>query len=123
MLLGDSKMISVQELEKGLKQFYGSFHYYPYTNGLKLTDGVKWIAEQASAFWLLDIVASAKHKVNDSFAVAEFEKFGTKGFFKLHDGREPQTVYHMQYVPLTDFPLSKIDIWLENTVLLLPSEH
>ena len=41
-----------------LDQFYGTENYYHYLAGLKLTDGVKYLADEAGAYWLLDIIAS-----------------------------------------------------------------
>ena len=44
--------------ETDLDQFTGTSQYYQYMAGLKLTDGVKYIADEAGAYWLLDIIAS-----------------------------------------------------------------
>ncbi|MCH7559291.1 MAG: hypothetical protein IIB56_17810 [Planctomycetes bacterium] len=44
--------------ETDLDQFTGTSQYYTYMAGLKLTDGVKYMADEAGAYWLLDIIAS-----------------------------------------------------------------
>jgi len=44
--------------ETDLNTFIGTTGYYRYLAGLKLTDGVKYLADEAGAYWLLDIICS-----------------------------------------------------------------
>ena len=44
--------------ETDLNSFCGTTQYFRYLCGLKLTDGVKYLADEAGAYWLLDIIAS-----------------------------------------------------------------
>ncbi len=41
-----------------LAQFTGTEQYYKHLGGLVYTDGVKYLAEKAGSYWLLDIIAS-----------------------------------------------------------------
>ena len=41
-----------------LAHFIGTEHYYRLTPSAVLTDGTKYLAEGAGAFWLMDAVAS-----------------------------------------------------------------
>ena len=41
-----------------LDQFYGSEDLHKHWSGLKYTEGVQYLCEQASSFWLLDAIAS-----------------------------------------------------------------
>lgn len=44
--------------ETDLDHFTGTECYYRYLCGLRLTDGVKYLADEGGAYWLLDIIAS-----------------------------------------------------------------
>ncbi|MCK9598089.1 MAG: hypothetical protein M0R06_03545 [Sphaerochaeta sp.] len=51
--------LSKEELEAGLAQFYGSEQWYKASfGGVVYTDGVKYLADHAGAYWLIDAVAS-----------------------------------------------------------------
>lgn len=45
----------------------------------------------------------------------------------IHDGREPQTNYHEQDIPWTDFPLEHVKLYIQQNeherVVMLPSEY
>jgi hypothetical protein len=96
-----------------------------------LTDGAKYLAEKAKAFWLMDAIAS--HQMNKRVAAEEFQ------FWKLDvnerreevltctDGNEKQLV--RQEIPATDFPLHSITLYaipdesLGGLVVMLTSEY
>ncbi len=62
--------------ETDLNQFTGTECYYAYLVGLKLTDGVKFMADKAGAYWLLDIIASYQLNSKTRFAENRF-KYGS----------------------------------------------
>ncbi len=43
-------------LEDELEQFYGTEKWYRHFTGLVYTDGIKYLAENAGAYWLIDLV-------------------------------------------------------------------
>ena len=106
-----------------LEQFTGTEQYYKHWMGLHYTDGVKYMAEVAGAYWLLDIIASYRRreplqiwtlKVNresEPMAVVTMRE----------DAGEPVKV--RQEIPYTDFPLDEIKLYLIDGVILLPSEY
>ena len=49
--------------EQDLGNFTGTTQYFKYLGGLKLTDGVKFLADKG-CYWLLDIIASYQPKFN-----------------------------------------------------------
>ena len=51
-------MMIATELQDSLRQFTGSENVYRHLTGLRYTDGVKFLARNAGAFWLIDVVAS-----------------------------------------------------------------
>ena len=63
-------MNSTQNLQSQLSQFIGTEKLYRITHRHVLTDGTKFLAEQAQCFWLLDAIASHLVKTyDDCFAV------------------------------------------------------
>lgn len=115
-----------------LNQFCGTEHYYRYTGGLKLTDGVKYLAEVAGAYWLLDIIASyqTEQKIrNEHFQVWELKLSPDNATTGKHeavatmktDSDQPELV--RQEIEYTDFPLDSVTVWLIDGVMLLPSEY
>jgi hypothetical protein len=96
-----------------------------------LTDGTKYLAEKASAFWLMDAIAS--HQTNGQLAAEEFQ-FWTldvneknEAVLTCTDGNEKQLV--RQEIPFTDFPLHSITLYavqdgtLGGLVVMLTSEY
>lgn len=51
-------MKNAQELESALAHFTGTNQYHRLSTRVVLTDGAKFLAEQAECFWLFDIVSS-----------------------------------------------------------------
>lgn len=47
------------DLQAALAQFAGTAHYYRLNRLCVITDGAKYLAEAAGAFWLLDTAARA----------------------------------------------------------------
>ena len=119
--------------ETDLNQFTGTSQYYTYMAGLKLTDGVKYIADEAGAYWLLDIIASYQTDAKirrEGFQIWEL-KLSPKVEGNPHaqpcvvtmktDTDKPLLV--KQELCYTDFPLDSITLWLIDGVILLPSEY
>ena len=96
--------ITPDELHRQLSQFSGTERYYRTHSGLLATDGAKYLADEAGAYWLLDIIWSVLPKIADEFAVLELSvQENRRAAVVIHDGREPQTSYHEQSIPWTDF--------------------
>jgi len=119
------KTITSNELLSALDMFTGTEHYYKHTlSGYVYTDGIHFLAIKANAFWLLDkILITSRYK-------AKLQEFGV---WKLtvNQDRTAKLVcedgnYNTLYtenLDYTDFPLKEIEVWFENGVLILPSEH
>jgi hypothetical protein len=120
---------TLDELHRHLAQFSGTERYHRTHPGLLATDGAKYLADQAGAYWLLDIVWSVLTKINDEFAVLELSlEEGTRSaLVVIHDGREPEITYHQQEIAWTDFPLPKVKLYIQENgrerVVMLPSEY
>jgi hypothetical protein len=116
------------EALKTLNGFTGTEHYYSYLGGLKLTDGVKFLADNADSYWLLDAIASYQGAAKKDPMLREMQ-FWTlktdvrKGTAVLTCERDSGNVAFTQEIPFTDFPLPEIKVWVSNDVALLPSEY
>lgn len=114
-------MLPVEELERGLAQCCGTTRYFRHWMGKNYTEGVQFLAEAASCYWLLDAIFSYRRK--EVFQVWTLKK--TKGNSAVltmkTSSKRPALV--KQEISYTDFPLDEITLWIENGVLILPNEH
>jgi hypothetical protein len=122
------KCKDAKELSLNLEQFIGTEQWWKHwLPGLVYTDGVKYLAEQAGAHWLIDVVASYRRK--EPFQIWELKvcpspENGTSRaatVTMIEDTDQPELV--RQEIPYTDFPLDYIKLYLIDGVLLLPSEY
>lgn len=128
--------------ESDLNRFSGSDNWYHHwTKRLVFTDGVKYLADKGEAHWLIDAIASYQvdPRITQNYNLRAIQ------FWKLevNDGKGVLTCVEdtgmkpaiTQKIPFTDFPLSKVDIWVEygsypteqggevGYVAMLPSER
>ena len=116
------------QLKAALKQFTGTENWYqhPLFRAYKYTDGVKYLAGEAGAYWLLDRIFGLQY---------ESEKIQGEPFqvwdLKVHDDKTATLTctdgndgpVHQETISFTDFPISIIRFYLTDQVLLLPSEY
>lgn len=124
------------ELEANLPHFTGTESYtnlrYPWLRSrFLLTDGAKYLAETAKAFWLMDAIAS--HQTNKKVAAEPFQIWKLvvdekqQATLTCTDGNE--NVLARQVIPYTDFPLNEITLYAEQSeyltgrVVMLTSEY
>ena len=113
--------------ESDLRQFTGTEHWYrhPLARKVLYTDGVKHVAEQGGAYWLLDTIAFAQ--AIPAVAAEPFQfwiltvRSDHTATLTCEDGNS-KTV-HTQDIPFTDFPLAEIKFYYTDNTLLLPSEY
>ena len=122
-------MKSVEDIRNILSGCIGTETYYrvfPGIDSVVFTDGVKVMAEECEAYWLINAIASyqCEEKIKDEpFQVWTLEMLeGRKAILKADDGNG--NILATQEIPFTDFPLPEgIKIYLTNGTLLLPSEY
>jgi len=125
------------ELEASLPHFTGTESYvnlrYPWLRGQKflLTEGAKYLAETAGAFWLMDAIAS--HQTNRQVAAEPFQTWeltispSQQAVLACTDGDRHELV--RQEIAYSDFPLDKITLYAEQSdylggrVVMLTSEY
>src|SRR5918998_4044572 len=89
------------------------------------TDGAKYLADAAGAYWLLDEIALAQ-KFNARVAAEAFQlwqltvKPDQTAILTYQDGNG--NAVFTKELTLTDFPLVEITLYFTNSVILLPSE-
>ena len=98
-----------------------------WTGRLTFTDGVKYLAEQAGAFWLIDLVAS--HQTprlrQEEFQIwtLKVDRSKTPMAVATCQADTHAKVLVQQEIEYTDFPLPSIKLWLVDSVLMLPNEY
>lgn len=110
-----------------LTEFTGTERYYRISRRHLLTDGTKYLAEQAECFWMMDAIASHLMEIGaaDWFVVVKTTVQNSAALMVYEDGNGHE--HARQEIPYTDFPLAKQVIYAcwdgEHWVLMLPSEY
>lgn len=110
-----------------LSQFTGSENWYrhPLARKVLYTDGAKYIADAAGAYWLIDEIAFAQ-----ADAKLSGEEFQVWKLIVADDGSATlicedgnDRVVSRKALTFTDFAAPGIELWFANGVIYLPSEH
>ena len=118
-------------LQCELNQFIGSENYYKHFLGYHYTDGVKYLAEKAGAYWLLDAIFSHIHtnvilREEEDFLSWRLKSDGLGGCILTGDDGN-NNILVTQIIPFTTFPFSEVDddfkLFFTDSILLLPSEY
>jgi hypothetical protein len=109
-----------------LSQFYGTEKYhrtFVFSPNLKHTDGVQYFAEQAGAFWFLDIVATEIYPFSDKypFMTIYLTVKDGKGEIIVQDGDISRL--YQRHINFTDCPEGTYEFFLTDDVLMLCSEY
>lgn len=124
--------LTPDEIRTLLPQFFGTRSYHrwsPLFRNVLLTDGAKFLADTAGAFWLMDMTASHLPSVPETeyFVVAKLTLDVTGGAdFRLEDGNDK--LYATQRIEYTDFPLPEgITLYAQTDgkqwIIMLTSEY
>ena len=114
--------------KEALRQFHGTENWYRHgmARNILYTEGAKYVAESAEAYWLLDEIAFSQ--MIKRVADEEFQLWKLKVNLKdqtanliCEDGNG-HTVYRKR-IPYTDFPLEEISLYFIDKTILLPSEY
>lgn len=110
-----------------LSLFTGTEHYHRLNRKCLLTDGAKYLAEGAGAFWLMDAAASYLIELgtDDWFVMVRLVVTGSSAVLTLEDGNGH--VRARQEIPFTDFPIPHYTLYAcwdgEHWIVMLPSEY
>ena len=114
---------------ENLSHFWGSeqLFFHPLFRGIHYTEGVRFLNNNGAG-WLIEmilgtILGAPKHAKKHEFIhvrlwVNVTSKIGT---LKFDDGNGK--VFYSKDIEYTDFPLPEISFYIENNVMMLPSER
>lgn len=118
-------MKTASEIKSGLVQFTGTENYYRHFSGrFNFTDGVKWLAEVAEAYWLIDMIAGFQFIVRNKDKRMNDYQFWTlttdtvKQTATLICEADKGEVVLEHNIDFTPFPLDEVVLWLEAGVLI-----
>jgi hypothetical protein len=126
------EITTIKDLNDEFAGFTGTEHYYRHwIPEFVYTDGIKMMAENYQAYWLIDIVLSYQSKLKEyKFQIWEIECETDSvnkraNVIMRPDSDEPIVVN--QHIAFTTFPEGKLKMYYiddgSNKVLLLPSEY
>jgi hypothetical protein len=121
-------LIEANALYAELKQFTGSTalhrHWLP---RFYYTEGVRFLAEHTRCYWLIDLIAILQLR---AWRDAWLRQFQLWELFVKKDGsailacsRDSEDVAFREVVRATDFPIAYLHLYVQDGVLMLPSEH
>jgi hypothetical protein len=116
-----------EQLTADLEQFTGSQTIYRHSLGmLRYTEGVKYLAQEAQCYWLLDAIGSYQHRLLANPKLKEFQiwRLAVKdesGVLICEEDTDIEVL--RQVIEYTGFPLPGITLYLTDKVLMLPSEY
>lgn len=128
----DSKAPLGRELSETLAHFQatGSLYQLPIC-GTRYTEGIRYLAQTAKAYWLLtDASVMGKSLMDRSHFVTihfkrstqvEKETIGYDATINYGDGNGK--LLTRQHYHITDFPLDELKLFFVDNTLLLPSEY
>ena len=111
-----------------LAGFTGTETWYRHSLNPKalFTDGAKYVADTAGAYWLIDEIALSQRCVQ-AVAAEEFQVWKLKvqddhsAELSCEDGND--NVVFTKGIRFTDFPVKEFTLWCTNNVIMLPSEY
>ena len=110
-----------------LAQFTDTTQYWRVARQFVITDGVKYLAESAACFWLIDAAISHLLEIGtaDWFVLVRVEVSGSSAVMIYEDGNGSE--HARQEIAYTDLPLSSVRLYAvwdsERWAIMLPSEY
>lgn len=119
-------MTNLNELQNELKHFTGTEQFYknPLYPLFVYTDGIKYLAEKAEAYWLIDYIFSQQQLpkiANEPFQVWQMTVENNQAVVRVEDGNK--NLLGQFNIEFTDFPLAEIELWYTDRTLMLPTEY
>jgi hypothetical protein len=94
-----------------LSHFIGTERYYRLSRKHLITDGTKYLADNAECYWLLDATTSHLMEIgtNDWFVLATLSVKDSRATLIYSDGNGNELA--RQQIPYTDFPMEQIKLY------------
>lgn len=123
---GEETAGDAAELQLVLSAFGPHPEWHHHESGYLYSDGVKYLADTAGAYWLLDAIFARQRRLRKKPALRETQVWVLA--VEAHVGTltclsAPNQVAYTANLGFTDFPLPEITLHIDGDTLLLPSEH
>ena len=131
----EDELLTIKEHKReqilyGLGYFTDSQVLFKHWFGFRYTQGVKYIADEAGAYWLIDAICSHQNKtlLNKYPNLKEFQIWRLEVELENNSGlliceEDTDQPVLSQEIPYTDFPLEEIKFFLIDKIVLLPGEY
>lgn len=139
MTTANGEKMPASELSAALAHFSGSETWYRHSlkRSVIYSEGVKFLADNAGAHWLVDAIASYAGSPVERKAIAKDPRLGELQFWTLTRTVDVATLTCradsgvapaiLQAIEFTDFPLPAVKVWVavdgDARRLFLPSEY
>lgn len=124
----EKKEAKEKHILEGLSGFTGTTRYYRIgLPPIHITDGIKWLCDEAGAYWLAGVVASYQTEIRcrkHPFQVWRLLVSNHKAIVEAWTdtpGKSTRIIH--QEIPCTDFPLDEFEWFFIDGVMLLKSEY
>lgn len=110
-----------------IDQFTGTEQWFrhPLNRNVLFTEGAKYVADDAGAYWLLDEIALAQLSVPSvkasAFQVWKLDVQDTRATLRCENGNDVSV--YAKKIPFTDFPACGVTLWFTDNIILLPGEY
>jgi hypothetical protein len=110
-----------------LKRFRRSSERYAHWPGdFFYTEGVRFLAEGARCYWLIAVIAILQERALQDYWLRQFQLWEL--LVEDHRGilicsRDSEDEAFRRTLPITDFPIDSLTLYVQGGVLMLPSEH
>ena len=118
--------LTPEQLEAALGGFIGPEHWFRTHPNVLITEGVKFLCDQAQCYWLIDCIASYQtipRVVREEFQMMELtvdlEQY--TGIIVVTDGNDNELF--RQDLEYTNFPLPRVKLYYTDQTVLLPREY
>ena len=110
-----------------LRQFSGTEYWYRHAliRSILFTDGAKYVADTAGAYWLLDEIAFAQMDnriTTELFQLWKLKVHADQTATLTCENGNCEVIF-TKAIGYTDFPLEEISFYFTDNVILLPSEY
>lgn len=125
----DSQRMPAEQLAEQLRMFSGTDHIYRQQmlgQVICYTDGVKFLAEAAQAYWLIDAIHSHQRRavrLCDGFQIWHLDVAANRSAVltcRSDSDQKPAITQRLEY---TDFPMAQLKLYVVGHTIMLPGEY
>ena len=124
--MANETRLTPEQLQTALRGFTGSEQFFRMYPNVIITEGVKFLCDQAQCYWLIDCIFSyqtIRKVAREPFQVLDLTVDLEKrtGLILVTDGNNLEL--YRQALEFTDFPLQAIKLYYVDQTVMLPREY